>query len=214
VRGEVPFHTDTRAIELSRRGATLLRLLVPATRPKVKLVRMQIDPNGAAELQWEATAEETGQRWYSVLLQLDDGRRFPLAAKITDAELRFDTKGLPGCKAGRIVVRVSDGVWTDEVHTAPFAIAPKPPIIFIFEPREGIAASASSPLLLRGQAWDVQRQAPVPSDRVTWRLDGHAAGTGNLVAVHNVKPGHHTVQLAATDEAGHAGERSVNIVVV
>lgn len=212
VSGAVPFHPETRLIVLMRDRVRVLEVSVPERPPHVRLRREAIGARGQQRLEWEGGADQAERLSYSVFVQIDDGRRYPLVNHTRDTALDIDVDGLPGCRAGRLVVRASDYVFTAEAETKPFALPMKAPLVRITHPRDHARVPTDQPLQLQGQGWDVQRQRPIPSEALEWLLDGEFLGRGRLLVLHRLHPGPHTIMVRAKDDGGRVSYAQVPFV--
>jgi hypothetical protein len=211
VSGVVPLPADAKTIRLLYKGAAILEIEAPDTKPTVKLLTETFEPrDGGQTLRWEAAAEDRKRLRYTVFIELDNGRRYPLAAHIASASLELDPDHLRGCKQGRIIVRASDGVWTAEAATQPFALAMKPPRVWIAFPRDGATVRNDQPAQFHGHGWDVQAQRPLASASLAWTLDGAPIGMGSLLVVPRLLSGEHSLLLQARDSADLAAFAEVH----
>lgn len=209
VSGAVPFHPATARILIAHGDVVLLSTEVPRQKPTVSLCATEIQPGGIQRIEWEATAANRERLTSSVFFQLGDSRRYPVLNHSRATSVEIDMDAIPGCVDGRIIVRVSDGVWTAEAASEPFQLPNKLPIVWINRPRPGKPVAASQPLQLEGRGWDVQAQRPLPDRLLEWFFDGQAVGVGKLCIVHTVMTGAHSIILRATDSNGLKTHREV-----
>jgi hypothetical protein len=204
--GSVPWHPDTALIEVRRTDVLLFEVRVPARPPLVELGKLEPKLGGPQVLRWDSTAAEGALLRSSVFIELDNGKRYPLANHIEEKEIEINLDALPGCAHGRIIVCATDGVWTTEAASDRLELPPKAPLAWIAFPRTGQMVRSDQPLQLRGHGWDIQGQRPAEADALEWILDGRVIGKGMLLVV-DVLPGKHSLVLRV-----HGREGLVNSV--
>lgn len=209
VSGAVPFHPATARIVIAQGDIALVSVDVPQQKPKVKLRATAVEPRGVQTVEWELEVANRERSSSSVFFESDDGRRYPIVNHVRTTSIEIDMDALPGCDAGRIIVRVSDGVWTSEATTNPFRLPNKVPLVWITRPRPGEAVRADQPLQLEGRGWEVQAQRPLPGKSLEWFLDGKVIGAGRLWVVDRIMTGEHSIILRATDSNGLQALREV-----
>ncbi len=126
----------------------------------------------------------------------------------------IDFEKLPGCEKGKLVVFISDGVWTAENCSEKFKLPPKIPRIIILTPKSGQKIQTEDFMQLNGQAWDYQDQSPIPPDKLIWKLDEIEIGKGRIFAINtNIEMGKHLISLEAVDSSGTVNSQSVEIEI-
>jgi len=206
----IPFHPLTARITIVRDDVLLVAIEVPERKPSVKLQDSRISPGGFRTIAWEATVASREFPVASVFIELDNGRRYPLANHVHTSKLEINMDALPGCEKGRIIVRVSDGVWTAEAASEPFAQSMKPPLVWIGRPKPNMRVRSDQPLQVEGQGWDIQAQRPLSANSFQWSLDGKIVGTGRLCVIDRVAIGSHTLVLRAIDSGKRQSQVAVN----
>jgi hypothetical protein len=96
---------------------------------------------------------------------------------------------------------VTDSQGLTATATATLTVVASPPTATILAPASGAVVPAGSPLVLRGDAADLQDR-PVVDSALVWKINGIVVGTGRTLVVSIPNPGPATIELTVTDSAG------------
>jgi hypothetical protein len=213
----VPFEPGTselRAIE-DATGQVLATTAVSATAPTVSdvgLLDATQPVEGTIAVAWTAADADGDSLFFDLLSSRDGGVTYqPLVLSIVSSPFDLDTSFLGG---GTTQLRVvaSDGVNTAHAESAPFEVAPKPPLVTIVSPVEGLRVQWNQMVTFEGNARDAQ-DAEIPEDGFSWSTSYGAQGTGRILQTDNLPVGDIVVTLAVTNSLGLSATASILIVV-
>lgn len=213
IQAVVPYPAATRSVAITHGDRTLASVAVSAHPPKVHLAA----PNGRVRgqrvtVRWTARDADGGPLWYTVLYRVD-GRAITVATALRRTSLHVDLRGLPGGSHARFEVLASDGIRTaSDRSDRAFAVPVKPPHVFILSPGAGEQLLEGRPITFVGAASDLQ-DGQLAGARLVWSssLQGEL-GSGSSVTT-TLRPGTHTITLAATNRAGTTATATVTVTV-
>ena len=135
-----------------------------------------------------------------------------LGSQIRDPFLDVTVDNLPASEDGRIVVRLSDGVQTRTVMSAPIVVEETRPNVLIISPDSDIRVESNSPVELYGLASG--DRTSLSGDALFWSsdLDGDL-GTGSRIVVASLSAGRHTISLRATATNGLTSSDTIVLIV-
>lgn len=127
-----PWHASARRIVLKHNETTLVVRTVSPNAPTVRV----LSPNGGeslgteATILWEASDPDGDPFTYTVLYNNGaDSTWWPIATGVTTTAIKVDASLWPGSSRGRVMVRVTDGVYTaEDVTETAFSIPQKSPL--------------------------------------------------------------------------------------
>jgi hypothetical protein len=146
----------------------------------------------------------------------DNGNTWmPVAANLPGSLTSYalDSGLLPKSTQGKLRLWVTDGLNNVQVDTSGvFSVPDHAPLANILSPRDDGFIPKNSPMLLQGQASDVE-EPDLPDNNFLWVLDGTTTlGIGRSVQV--VLPtGKHTISLTVLDSDGLSGTANVTVFV-
>jgi hypothetical protein len=175
--GLVPFPETAIGLRVSLEGRELLELTA-SREPLRAEVDWPRELAGRQELRWRPS-----QRGCAAVLGYsnDDGRQWaPLSAPTVSDVVAFDATYLPG-GAGRLELRVSDGLRTISLRSDPYNVQPKGWVLWVLAPSDGAAVAADLPVVLAAQAYHIEERS-ASLDGIHWSssVDGDL-GTGGWV---------------------------------
>jgi hypothetical protein len=175
--GLVPFPEAAIGLRVSLEGRQLLERTA-SREPLGAEVEWPRGLEGRQELRWRAS-----QKGCAAVLGYsnDDGRQWaPLSLPTVSDVIAFDTTYLPG-GAGRLELRVSDGLRTISLRSDQYDVRPKGWVLWVLTPASGSSLAAHLPAVLMAQAYHVEeRTASVDGIHWSSSLDGDL-GTGGWV---------------------------------
>jgi hypothetical protein len=166
------------------------------------------------QVAWQASDEDADPLTYSILYRPADAAPWvTVATGITQTNYTVNSQELAGGDGATIRVLVSDGFHTSFVDSPPFNVVDKGPQPLILAPAPNAEFPAAQPLLLAGDAYDLEDEL-LPDERFHWQSDRDGAlGTGRSLTLAGLSPGPHTLTLTVTDNQGNPGVSTVTIVV-
>jgi len=212
-----PYPTGTARIRLTQ-GATMLdEQVVTPNAPQVTV----LSPNGGEQwggvqtITWQASDADGDGLEYAVFYSPDDGRTWrPVAQRVTQTSVQWDTSHAGGSNQGRIRVVATDGINTSfDDSDGPFRMPLKPPTAEIASPDDGASFRRPEAVLLLGRGVDLE-DGELRGDALVWRSgrDG-VLGTGNSLVTPDLSRGQHLITLSVTDADGMSRAASVTIHV-
>lgn len=219
---QVPLESNTASARIASQGNTLWEMDLPGTAPDIHFVDVLDDGQGNVELTWEVSDPGVPQdqlRHNIFLKESEDAPALLLAYTVTDTFFEFPTHLAPASSDARLLVRTSNGAQTDEVESAPFTIAPKPPAVRLVRPspedvqdmRTGVIQG--QPYRFRSAAFDYT-DGELADEAVVWTssLDG-VMGTGAELTTTLESAGTHVITLTATNSSELQGSDTAQIFV-
>lgn len=190
------------------RGAAGLRVTVDA---RVVVERMAPRTPLTAEVGWPAPVKSNDERkllikWSSepdalaIAAYSPDGGAswLPLGIASATSPLEVDLTNVPGSEKGQLRLLVTDGLRTITIDSGPWPLAASGWVGAILTPADGARVEAGRPVVLAGQAVELERRQWADA-----QLEWHAEGLGRLGAgaelVVAFPPGNHTIQLRLGD---------------
>lgn len=218
---ELPLRSDAVKLVLLAQRKGQQAVLTTLTRPHgVPHVTILTPGSGSVlsqtrpfTLRWQGAGPGGGPRAYDVALSVDGGRTYrTLAAGLRASSLTFNPANLPG---GSLIFRVStcDGFDTASAAVYKLWLRPRPPVVTIFAPRDGVTVPPAILVTLGGQAQDPQAGLLVGRAlRWTSDRDGYL-GSGVVVDTSHLSIGTHHITLTATAPDGLASAAVVTLYV-
>jgi hypothetical protein len=175
--GLVPFPDAAIGLRVSLEGKLLLERMASGELPGAE-VAWPRELSGRQQVRWRAS-----QEGYAAVLGYsnDDGRHWePLSLPTIDDVIAFDATHLAG-GAGRLELRVSDGLRTISLRSEPYDVPPKGWVLWVLAPSDGAAVAADLPVVLAAQAYHIEERS-ASLDGIHWSssVDGDL-GTGGWV---------------------------------
>ena len=226
VRGVLPLHPDGAAYELRRGDIRLYRAAIPPAPPAAPTPRHKSD-GSRVTLQWQPGEQpgsestsitgETGSSapgiTYSVLVEMESGRRITLARRLTEPNHTVDLNAIPASGKGRLILAAHDGVRSSEVEVATIDMPERPPTVHILAPAPDARLPFGQAVSVLGGCFDLAGQ-PCSPEHAVWSLDGERFAAGTLVTVlAGLAPGPHRLTLAYPSGAAETVEASVLLTV-
>ncbi|MBM3883655.1 MAG: hypothetical protein FJ387_28775 [Verrucomicrobia bacterium] len=113
----------------------------------------------------EGQRGRTNATWNFVLL----GSWTTLGVNLPGQEMPIDSATLPGSRAARIRVRVTDSVHTTtDSSDAPFLVGSKPPLVHLVRPPSGSRFFEHDPIALVATATDLE-DGPLTGPAIAWQ---------------------------------------------
>jgi hypothetical protein len=214
----LPWHPDTARVQVWQGGQLLAERAVSPHAPAVELVSPQGGelwlPDEQYRLAWHASDLDSDALWFDVAFSRDGGETWEvIATRLQESEVLVRGDQFPGTENARVRVYASDGVRTSVATSAAFAVARKPPLVFITAPENGLVVPSGAVLMFSGFVLD-REDDPAASLPMHWRSDRDGPlGSGSEIMVPWLSPGSHEITLSTTDGDGQVGTASVEILV-
>ena len=212
----VNFVGGTAKIELVRLSdnTVLASKNVSANPPVVSSVAAPVDAGGnQLTLSWVASDPDGGALTFDILYSRDGGVTFqPVQFGVTGTSTTIDTSLLGGSTTALFQVIASDGVNTAYANSPQFTMAPKPPLVQILTPADGIHVNWGDVVNLSGTALDLQ-DGSLSGGSLVWSNQKGVLGTGALLSTVGLPVGVNTITLQATNSQGQQGSASITVVV-
>jgi len=198
----------TRVVATVRRPRGRPRVAITTPRPGTALSR-----KAPIVLSWRGQAPAGARVTYDVLLRCDQGRTYStLAVGLRATTLALDPAPLCG---GVLTLRVdaSDGFDMATAEVSKLLLAPNPPAVTVFTPRDGAAIPPATLVTLSGQAVDPQTGV-LSGAALRWRSDRDGPlGSGPVIDTDRLSLGVHRITLTATDRDGLSSTATVTLIV-
>ncbi len=213
----VPFEAETRALRVveSATSRVVATHAVSPGRPLLSDVRLVNPPDpvtGVVTLAWTASDPDGDPLTFDVFYSHDDGDTWqPIGLAIPGMSVPVESEALPG-GTGRFRVEASDGAQSARAESDVFQVAPKPPIVLIANPGDGLQLQWNQLVNLVGEVRDPQEQ-PLPDSSIHWSNAYRSLGTGPAVSVSDLEVGTNLITLSATNAAGLTATTSVTVIV-
>ncbi len=213
----VPFEPDTRSLRVveSATSRVVATHAVSAGRPALSDVLLVNAPDpvtGVVTLEWTASDPDGDPLTFDVLYSHDAGATWqPIELSLSGASVSVDSDALGG-GTGQFRVEASDGAQSARAESDPFEVAPKPPVVRIANPGDGLQIEWNQLVNFVGEVQDPQQQ-PIPDANLEWSNAYRSLGTGPAVAVADLEVGTNLITLAATNAAGLTATANVTVVV-
>jgi len=214
----LPWHPDTARIQVWQGEQLLAERVVSAHEPTVALTSPHGGelwlPDEQYRIAWQASDLDGDALWFDIAFSRDGGETWEvIATRLQGSELLVGGEQFPGTENARVRVYASDGVRTSVATSAAFAVARKPPLVFITAPENGLIVPPGAALIFSGFAFDWE-DSPVADLPMHWRSDRDGSlGSGGEIMVQSLSPGWHEITLSATDSDGMVGSASVLVYV-
>jgi hypothetical protein len=212
----LPFPSGTSRI-LIKRSTTVLREMSPS--PNVPQVTVLAPSSGQTvdgmmDIRWTGSDADGELLHYMVEYSADGGNTWrTIGVDLTDTTLVVKADDLPGTTQGKIRVLATDGINTGIGDSGLFAVARKPPKVYILSPQDRAVIYPGQWLHLSGLAED-REDGLLRDAALVWMLDDVTEmGAGRQLTLFNPSPGMHTITLTATDSDGNEGTATVSIFV-
>jgi hypothetical protein len=127
---EIPFPSQTHAVELVVAGKLVDRRVVTTQPPTLQNIRIRNPrsgpvPTGMVVFEWDSDDPDGGKRTYIVRISRDQGRSWtPIIMNLTRPELALPLKQLSNTSTVRLRITASDGFNTSTVTSDPLALSP------------------------------------------------------------------------------------------
>jgi len=197
--GAVPFGRAAAGLRLTDRG-------------RVVLERMASRTPLTAEVGWPAPVKSSDDRkrlieWKSqegalaIAAYSPDGGAswLPLGIPAATSPLEVDLTNVPGSEKGQLRLLVTDGLRTITIDSGPWPLAATGWVGAILTPADGTQVKAGTPVVLAGQAVELERREWADA-----QLEWHAEGLGRLGTgaelIVTFPSGGHTIQLRVGDQ--------------
>ena len=197
--GAVPFGRAATGLRVTDGGRVVVEKMAP---------RMRLN----AEVGWPAPVKSGDDRkrlieWKSeegalavVAYSPDEGASWlPLGIPSATSPLEVDLTNVPGSALGQLRLMVTDGLRTVAVDSGPWPVAATGWVGAILTPTDGAQVEAGTPVVLAGQAIELERREWADA-----QLEWYAEGLGRLGAGAELfvgfPPGSHAVQLRIGDQ--------------
>jgi len=234
VRGILPLRPDGVAYEVWRRDACLYGAVIPAKPPEFTAPYYHPSANGvtlhwqSCERQREARSEidapgsardgaldnEPPHRMtYSIVAEMESGRRITVARGITGLAHNVDLSRMPVRGSGTLCLVANDGVRSAQVSVAPINVPSRPPTVHIVSPAPDTRIPFGQTLSILGCCLDMAGQ-PCAPEFSAWSIDGRTFAKGTFVtALEDLPPGMHKLTLTYQQPQWDRVDVSANIDV-
>lgn len=210
--GVLPFAKDVAKLQI-RRGRTVLRELpVSSHAPVVRKVAPEAKGRvrGKLTFTWDANDADANTR---LVYQVDynAGSRWEVVRRdLSEKQFTIDFAAMPGGPHAKLRVWASDGILSSSAESAEFSVTAKAPQVVIEPlPNNGVYR-AGDDIILDGDATDLQDEE-INESQLRWSADGRSLGRGTPLKISHLKPGKHTIKLAATNSRGKTGSATVTV---
>jgi len=212
----VPFEAGTRSLRIVNTATShvIATRSVSANPPTVSGVTVGApDPmSGMLPVTWTANAPDGNPLQFDVFYSHDGGATWrPVRLSLTVTNLELDPSTLGG-GTGVVRVEASDGAQSARGDSTPFAVAPKPPLVRIQSPANGLRVQWGQLVNFVGAADDPQGQ-PLPNASFVWSNKYRTLGFEQALAVTDLEVGTNDVTLTVKNAAGLSGTASVQVIV-
>ena len=214
----VEFPPATSAVRVRRANQVIAERIMSANAPVVRLVAPDGGERltGPAEVRWQASDADGDALSFTLVYSHDAGATWEAIATDLrgDSATLADTSALAGSEQGLFRIIASDGVRTaHDDSDAVFTVADRAPSAYIIGPGHGATMPEGMTVSLVGGASDLEDGA-IGDDALRWRssIDGDL-GTGRQIARRDLSRGEHEITLTATDSAGNASERTIQLTI-
>ncbi|MBI3417100.1 MAG: hypothetical protein HY043_17550, partial [Verrucomicrobia bacterium] len=198
----IPFHPETRHLELLNGNQVIASQVVSAHAPSISLaVPVVNEPQHTLQLNWTAADEDGDSLVFLVQYSANDGATWQgLRLDYPDLSLTVDTRSLTGSTQARVRVIASDGINSTVATSDRFALAKHAPEIFIGGVQEDERLAFGSAANLIGVAVDAE-DGKLSGERIVWQIAGGTPsnGTGGEIPLANLAPGSYVATFTATD---------------
>ena len=215
----VDFAAGTRTLQIVRLsdGKVAASQTVSPNPPAVQAVTVQASSSpvtGTITLSWTASDPDGGPLTFDVAYSRDNGVTFqPVAIGLKSSPASIDTASLGGSGTAVLRVIASDGVNLASADSAPFVMAPKPPLPFILSPGDNTHVHYGQLVNFSGFASDAQ-DGIVPETGLAWKdAQGNLLGSGALLSLNNLPVGANVITFEATNSSGLSASASVTVIV-
>jgi hypothetical protein len=200
----MPYASGATALRLTRNNLELTRRTISANAPIVTVTQPIASANMSNTLMiaWTASDADGDALNYLVQYSADNGVTWNVIANgLSGTTLTVtNTNDLPGSNTARVRVVANDGVNTGMATSAAFTLQGHAPRPFINQPSDRAVFSHDTPVVLNGQALDMEEGA-LSGAALQWRITGPTTrtGSGQQLTFYNLSPGAYTTWLTATD---------------
>ncbi len=216
VRGRVPFPPAAALMRFNYKEKVVHEIKIPKSKPVVRINDKELlsrKMTGKRLVTWEGSHPEERALQYFLEYSNDDGkswRRINMRTAKTEQEL--DLEKLPGGEKCRIAVIATDGINTSRSQSAAFSVPVKPCMAMILSPEDGATFQPGEEVLLRGQGFYLEEQAP-ETNELTWSssIDGEL-GRGMSLLLKKLSTGVHKITLVA-GKGRRAGKAVITVTV-
>lgn len=213
----VDFVAGARQVQIVRiaDGKVLASAAISANPPVIGNVALQGAPNpvaGMVTLGWTASDSDGDPLTFDILYSRDGGASFqPVRTHVTGNSASIDSSHFGG---GQGILRViaSDGVNSAQADSAPFTVAPKPPVPMILLPGDGTQIQYGQLVNFSGAAMDLQ-DGGVSGSNLVWTTKDGVLGTGELISSDNLPVGTNVITLTATNSEQLSASTTVTVIV-
>jgi hypothetical protein len=214
----VEFVGGTRKVQIfeNRTGKILTERSLSLHSPVIQNVRLVgWLPNpvtGVVTLAWDASDSDGDPLVFDIFYSRDNGTSFmPLKINVVGNSTAIDTAGLGGASTAVLRVVASDGVQSSAGQTAPFAMANKPPDVFIVAPQDGVEIQYGQLVNFIGEATDLQ--GDVSPFNMAWRNQYGGLGLGPMLSVADLPVGENVITFTAKNGNGLSGTDTIRVYV-
>jgi hypothetical protein len=212
----VSFVAGTAKVELVRLSdnTVLAAKNVSANPPAVSSVAAPVAAGtNQLTLSWAANDPDGNALTFDILYSRDGGVTFqPVQFGATGSSTTIDTSLLGGSTTALFQVIASDGVNTGYANSPQFTMAPKPPLVQILTPADGIHVHWGDMVNLSGSALDLQ-DGSLGGAKLVWSNQKGVLGTGALLSTDSLPVGANTITLQATNSKGQQGSALITVLV-
>lgn len=212
----LPYPAGTRKIQITRRQQILAEREVSPHSPEIHVDSILPLENRRFRVTLTASDLDGDALSYAASYIANASRVEPLFVEwITPgAVFEFDASPLPGSADGHVQVLVTDGVNTARALSPSFTVPGHAPSVFVLEPQNGLRYAGRLPIVLQGEAYDIE-DGVLPDSALSWtsNRDG-SLGTGELLPAQILTPGDHILRFSAHDSEGNTSEQSVQVSVL
>lgn len=212
----VAFPAGTQAFHIKHNDTVLCVVPVSPNKPTITVTEPTSGQivSGIYTTTWQSNDLDGDPLYHTVEYSHDGQDWLTLASVITETWLATDFDTLPGGSQARIRVTVSDGINTAEATSAAFVVGNKPPEVFIESPSPGARYVWGTNVTLYGSAYDLQDGWLRSDAALVWSsdLDG-VLGSGEVLNLHSLSAGQHTITLSATNSLGLTATADVVVTI-
>lgn len=171
--------------------APKVKLLKPRRGSKVKsknaVIRWKTRDRDGGELTAHvAYSANAGKKWQDIYSGPGVSGRVPVPRRL-----------LAGSKRAKLRVTVDDGFNQGSATSGKFKVAASPPTVRITDPAKPTVVGADATVQLRGEAFKTNGR-PLPGKALKWKDGRRRIGKGAAISLSGMRPGRHTITLAAS----------------
>ena len=207
----MPFPEGTTRFLIIKGEQPLQDVSVSANAPVVRIISPA--PGEAVQgdtwtVKWEGSDADNDKLLYDLEYSADGEEWETVDFELETTESEVDLTSLAGSESPTALFRVTatDGVNATEAVSDLFSLTPKAPQVVIESPEPDATFEAGEEVWFEGVAFDAQDDDLTSGSQLVWSSDIQGElGKGDYLILTDLKPGKHTITLAATNSMNVSG---------